>query len=126
MGAAGDGTGASGVSTTHAYQSPGTFIARLTVTDNTGSTCTATTTITVADTTPPTISFGGAVFTPVVSNDVVRVEWYFDGALSTSTTTPPFSYTLNLTPVAGTHTLVPRAYDAAGNATNGAPLLIAK
>ena len=32
---------------------------------------------------------------------VVRVEWYFDGGLSATTTTAPFSYTLNLTPVAG-------------------------
>jgi hypothetical protein len=122
----GDGAGASGATATHAYAAPGTFVARLTVTDNSGSTGTATATITVIDTTPPTIAFGSAVFTPTLSSDVVRVEWYFDGALAATTTTPPFTYTLNLTPIAGSHTLTPRAFDAAGNATDAAPLTLVK
>jgi hypothetical protein len=122
----GDGAIATGATATHAYAAPGTFVARLTVTDNTGATGTATATITVIDTTPPTIAFGSAVFTPTVSSDVVRVEWYFDGALAATTTTPPFTYTLNLTPIAGSHTLTPRAFDAAGNATDAAPVMLVK
>jgi len=57
---------------------------------------------------------------------VVRGEWYFDGGLSATTTTAPFSYALNLTPVAGAHTLIARAFDAAGNRTDSAPLTIQK
>jgi hypothetical protein len=57
---------------------------------------------------------------------VVKVEWYFDGGLSATTTTAPFSYSLNLMPVAGSHTLVARAPDAAGNTTDSAPVNIQK
>ena len=122
----GDGTTATGASASHAYASAGTFVARLTVTDDDGATAAATVSVTVTDTTPPTISIGGGVFTPAVSADVVRVEWYFDGGLATVTTTPPFSYTLNLTPVSGSHTLTARALDAAGNTTTSPPLLLQK
>jgi PKD repeat protein len=44
----GDGTGAHGATTTHAYATPGSFVARLTVTDDGGSTDSATVTIAVS------------------------------------------------------------------------------
>jgi hypothetical protein len=124
----GDGSGAPTASASHAYASSGSFVARLTVTDNGGATASATIPISVADTVPPTVAITGGVFTPTVSDNlaVTRVEWYFDGGLSATTTTPPFSYSLNLTPVAGAHTLVARAFDAAGNFTSSAPITIQK
>jgi hypothetical protein len=66
------------------------------------------------------------VFTPALSNDVVRVEWYFDGTLSATATTSPFSYSLNLVSMAGSHTLSARAYDAAGNAATSAGMIVQK
>ena len=85
-------------------------------------------TIAVADTTAPSVAITGSVFTPTVSDNVgvVKVEWYFDGGLSATATAAPFSYSLNLTPVAGAHTLMARAFDAAGNRTDSAPVTIQK
>jgi hypothetical protein len=97
-----------------------------TVTDNDGGTGSATATITVADGTPPTVAIGSGVFTPTVSAGTVRVEWYFDGALSMTTTTPPFSYTLNVAAISGSHILVARAFTAAGISTESAPVIIQK
>jgi len=124
----GDGVRATTAQANHAYSAAGTFVARLTVTDNGGSTGSATVTITVADTAAPTVAITGSVFTPTVSDNVavVRVEWYFDGGLSATTTAAPFSYALNLTPVAGSHILIARAFDAAGNHTDSAPVTIQK
>jgi hypothetical protein len=120
----GDGTSATGAAVSHAYHAAGSFVARLTVTDNDGMTGTATVTVAASDTTPPTVAIGTGVFTPTVSDDVVKVEWYFDGGLAATATASPFSYSLNLTPVAGSHTLSARAYDAAGNATDAAPVIL--
>lgn len=120
----GDGTGAGAASASHTYASAGTFVARLTVTDDDGATGVATVTITVIDTIPPTVAIATAVFTPSVSIDVVKVEWYFDGGLSATAIAPPFSYTLNLTPAPGSHTLRARAFDAAGNVADSAPLIL--
>ena len=124
----GDGDHATTASASHAYTSAGSFVAKLTVTDNSGSTASATVTISVADTTAPAIAITGAVFTPTASDavGVVKVEWYFDGGLSATTLTAPFSYALNLTPATGLHTLVARAFDAAGNTTDSAPITIQK
>lgn len=49
----GDGTTSVGIIATHTYLTAGTYIVRLTVTDNTGATGTATTTATINSTTPP-------------------------------------------------------------------------
>jgi len=124
----GDGTAATGATASHAYAASGSFVARLTVTDNAGSTGTTTIAISVADSAAPTVAITGGVFTPTVSDNVgvVRVEWYFDGTLSATATAAPFSYALNLTPVAGAHTLVARAFDAAGNHTDSAAITIQK
>jgi hypothetical protein len=124
----GDGAHATTATATHAYSAPGTFVVKLTVTDNSGSTASTTVGVSVADTTPPTIAITSAVFTPSGTDNVgvVKVEWYFDGGLSGTSTTPPFGYTLNLTPVAGSHSLVARAYDAAGNTSDSPPITIQK
>ena len=124
----GDGSLATGAQASHAYAAAGAFVARLTVTDNAGGTGTTTLTVTVADAVAPAVAITGSVFTPTVSDNVgvVRVEWYFDGGLAATTTTAPFSYALNLSPVAGAHTLIARAFDAAGNRTDSAPVTIQK
>jgi hypothetical protein len=122
----GDGAQAQTATASHAYAAAGAFVARLTVTDNAGSTATSSLTISVADTVAPAIAITGAVFTPAVSDNVgvVKVEWRFDGAVVATATAAPFSYALNLTPGAGSHTLVARAFDAAGNTTDSAPIAI--
>lgn len=122
----GDGAQATTAIASHAYAAAGSFTARLTVTDNAGSSATATIAIAIADTTAPAVAITGSVFTPTVSDNVAvtRVEWYFDGGLSATATAPPFSYTLNLTPVAGAHSLVARAFDAAGNHTDSPAITI--
>jgi hypothetical protein len=120
----GDGAQAQGARASHAYASAGAFVARLTVTDNAGATASATLTISVADTAAPAIAITSAVFTPTVSDNVgvVKVEWRFDGVLAATATAPPFSFALNLTPGPRPHALVARAFDAAGNATDSAPI----
>ena len=122
----GDGAHATTAAASHAYAAAGAYVATLTVTDNAGSTATSSLTISVADTAVPAIAITGAVFTPAVSDNVgvVKVEWRFDGALVATATAAPFSYALNLTPGAGPHTLVARAFDAAGNTTDSAPITI--
>jgi hypothetical protein len=99
---------------------------KLTVTDDAGSTATSAVTIAVADTTAPAIALTRAVFTPTASDNVgvVRVQWYFDGGLAATATAAPFPFTLDLAPGPGPHTLVARAFDAAGNTTDSAPISI--
>lgn len=47
---------------------------------------------------------------------VTKVELYVDGVLKTSTTTAPYTFTLNKSGIKkGVHTLTLKAYDAAGN-----------
>lgn len=76
------------------------------------------------DTTAPTVSVsasgtsGTITFNASASDavGVTKVEWYVDGALKGTDTTSPYSMTLDSTTLAnGTHTLVGKAYDAAGN-----------
>lgn len=57
------------------------------------------------------------VTAPISDNvGVTRVELAIDGKTVASTTTAPYSYTLNATSYTpGTHTMTIRAYDAAGN-----------
>ena len=94
-----------------------------------------------ADTTAPVISIlspsagatvNGTVSVVVSASDnvgVVKVELYVDGVLSTTTTSAPFTtkWNSNPKPVAkGAHTLQVRAYDAAGNIGNSAPVTVYK
>jgi hypothetical protein len=61
---------------------------------------------------------------PVSDNiGVTKVEFYIDGALKGTSLTSPYSLQLNSTQlVNGQHSLVTKAYDAAGNAGSSAPL----
>lgn len=77
-----------------------------------------------ADTTAPTVSAkvtgtsGTLTFTATAKDNVgvSRVDYYVDGALKGSATTTPYSYAFSSTAVAnGSHALVAKAYDAAGN-----------
>jgi len=76
------------------------------------------------DTTPPTASASesgtsGTITLSATATDnvgVTKVEFYIDGALVGTDTTSPYSVTYDSTLLAnGTHSLVAKAYDAAGN-----------
>jgi hypothetical protein len=80
------------------------------------------------DTTPPTTSITAPANGATVSNTisvtasasdnvgVTKVEFYLDGALKSTSTTSPYSWSWNTTTATnGSHSLVTKAYDAAGN-----------
>lgn len=76
------------------------------------------------DTTPPTASAAesgtsGTVTLSASASDnvgVTKVEFYVDGALKATDTSAPYSASLDSTTLAdGSHSLVAKAYDAAGN-----------
>lgn len=80
------------------------------------------------DTTPPSISItapannavvSGVVYNSVAASDnvgVVKVEYYVNGGLDYSSSTPPFDFSISTTPTMnGTYTMYAKAYDAAGN-----------
>ena len=78
----------------------------------------------VVDTTAPTVSAtesgtSGTITLSATATDTVgvtRVEFYVDGALKGTDTTSPYTMALDSTTLAdGAHTLVAKAYDAAGN-----------
>ncbi|MDP2875274.1 MAG: Ig-like domain-containing protein, partial [Holophaga sp.] len=97
------------------------------VSNSQGSVNSATATLTVTtatDTTPPTVSAtesgtSGTITFNATATDLVgvtKVEFYVDGALKGTDTTSPYSMTFDSTTLAdGNHTLVAKAYDAAGN-----------
>jgi hypothetical protein len=81
-----------------------------------------------ADTTPPTASItspaagstvSGTVNVAASASDnvgVTKVEFYVDGTLAGTTTTTPYTFAWDTTAVTNvTHSLVAKAYDAAGN-----------
>lgn len=74
----GDGTSATGQTTTHQFRTAGNFAVRLTVTDSRGATATGLQTVTVAPGTPPTTSFTTSPATPGVNQDV-----FFNASAST-------------------------------------------
>jgi len=76
------------------------------------------------DTTAPTVSAtesgtSGTITLSATASDnvgVTKVEFYVDGVLKATDTTSPYSVTLDSTTLAnGSHALVAKAYDAAGN-----------
>jgi len=82
----------------------------------------------VADTTPPTVSISAPTNSASVSGTVsvqgtaadnvgvTKIELDVDGAVVTTTTTSPFSFSWNTASKAnGSHTLTVKAYDAANN-----------
>jgi hypothetical protein len=81
-----------------------------------------------ADTTPPTVAIAslsqgatvsGTITVSASASDnvgVARVDLYLDGVRYASDTTSPYSFSWNTTTAAnGSHTLMAKAYDAAGN-----------
>ena len=83
------------------------------------------------DTTAPIISAtesggsGSITFHASASDDVgvSRVEFMVDGALKATDSSAPYSATLDSTTLSdGSHTLVARAYDAAGNVGSSSPV----
>ncbi|MDL2354756.1 MAG: CehA/McbA family metallohydrolase [Pseudomonadota bacterium] len=77
-----------------------------------------------SDTTPPTVSASEAGSSATITLSasasdnigVTLVEFYVDGVLKASSNVAPYSATLNSTTLAnGSHSLVAKAYDAAGN-----------
>ena len=76
------------------------------------------------DTTPPTVSASesgsaGTITLSASASDnvgVTKVEFYVDNALKSSLTAVPYQTTLDSTTLSnGSHTLIAKAYDAAGN-----------
>lgn len=56
---------------------------------------------------------------------VTKVEFYVDGALKGSDTTSPYTYTWDIQSVTpGNHTLTAKAYDAAGNSSTSAAVVV--
>jgi len=122
----GDGRNSSGVTTSHIYNSAGTYAAKLTVTDNAGSTDTATRTIQVsaapAANNPPTASFtatpsSGEVPLAVTFNasgssdsdgSITSYAWSFGDGGNSSGATAAHTYT------AGTYTAQLTVTDNAG------------
>jgi len=91
---------------------------------NVGISATVAFTINNPDTTAPAVTAkisgttGTLSFTAAATDNigVTKVEYYVDGALKGSAATSPYTFVFNSTAVAnGTHSLVAKAYDAAGN-----------
>jgi len=89
------------------------------------------------DTTPPTTSItapannatvSGTVNVTASASDnvgVVKVEFYIDNVLKSTSTTAPYSFSWNTTTVAnGSHTINSKAYDAAGNVGTSATVTV--
>ena len=83
------------------------------------------------DTTPPSVTAavngttGTITFSATASDNVgvTQVEFWLDGALREVDATAPYSIAVNSTQLTnGTHSLVAKAYDAAGNTTTSAPV----
>lgn len=74
----GDGTSATGQTTTHQFRTAGNFVVRLTVTDSRGASATGVQTVTVSPGTPPTASFTTSPASPGVNQDV-----FFNASAST-------------------------------------------
>ncbi|MFX0062256.1 MAG: Ig-like domain-containing protein [Candidatus Hermodarchaeota archaeon] len=80
------------------------------------------------DTTPPTVSItnpadgatvGGTISVTASASDNVgvdKVEFYIDGSLQATDTSPPYSYSWDTTSYSdGSHTIMAKAYDTSGN-----------
>ena len=110
----GDGNSGSGVTVSHTYNSAGTYTARLTVTDDDGSTDTATRTIQVSSpsitNTPPNASF---IATPTSGEAPLTVN--FDASASSDPDGSITSYVWNFGDSStGSGVTVPHTYNSAG------------
>jgi len=91
---------------------------------NVGTSATVAFTVNNPDTTAPIVTAkiigttGTLTFTATATDNigVTKVEYYVDGALKGSATASPYTFAFNSTTLAnGSHSLVAKAYDAAGN-----------
>jgi PKD repeat protein len=117
------------IDTTASFSTDGTYVLRLRAEDGLVSTSDeVTVTVTIADTTPPTVALttptdgaivSGTVEVSAAASDnvgVTTVEFFVDGILQAVTSIPPYRFAWDTTPFAdGSHTLLARASDAAGN-----------
>jgi hypothetical protein len=122
--------------------SNGSHVIKATAFDGQNNQTSSTATVTfsnVIDTTPPTISITSPASGTKVRNTVkiyvnatdnvgvTKVELYVDGSLTKASSTAPF--TTNWDPrsaTTGNHTIYCKAYDAAGNTTNSASIILVK
>jgi PKD repeat protein len=120
-----------GVTATHVFATPGTYIVSLTVRDADGNVGTDTVTVTVRDVTPPTVTIsspsdgasipGSTVIVTSAADNVavVRVEFLVDGVSVGNDTTAPFEWSIAGGSLRdGNHTLTVIAFDAAGNSAS--------
>jgi PKD repeat protein len=122
----GDGGSASGRSATHSYNSPGTFVATLTITDFVGRSASASQTIDVAGgdvptasfTTSPanpavaqTVNFNGAASKPATGRTIRTYDWDFGDGAQASTGGPTAAHAYS---AAGTYTVTLVVTDDAG------------
>ena len=94
-----------------------TYFDDVTVTTTVGGDTTPPTTSITAPTNGATVSGTATVNASASDNvGVTKVEFYLDGALQSTDTTSPYSWSWTTTTAAnGSHSLVSKAYDAAGN-----------
>lgn len=118
----------------------GQYVLKATARDAAGNASSTTVTVTVSnqpDTEAPTVAIispsNGQVLgkpTTIVANatdnvGVVRVEFYVDGVLLGTSTGPTFSVNWNVKKaLRGSHTILAKAFDAAGNSTWSAPIVV--
>jgi subtilisin family serine protease len=55
---------------------------------------------------------------------IAKVQFYVDGALKSTDLLSPYSYSWNSTGLSGSHTLVAKAYDVAGNIASSSPVTV--
>jgi len=102
-----------------------TYFDDVSVTTSTPDTTAPTTSIT-APANGATVSGTTTVSASASDNvGVTKVEFYLDGALKSTDTTSPYSWSWDTTSAAnGSHTLVSKAYDAAGNVGTSATITV--
>jgi hypothetical protein len=116
----------------------GTYVFRLSATDNAGQTSTDDVQITVkgyvnqaptvyisAPAAEASFSPGASVYVKAMASDdksILKVELYIDGTLYNYQTVAPFDW--SITPTAGTHVLTVKAYDTEGLSTTSAGVTI--
>jgi thermitase len=120
----------------------GTYTLTAIARDHSGNSATATRSVTVsnlADTTPPTVAITSPIGGTTVSTNqtvtvsasdnrgVTKVELYVDGVLKETDTSAPWSFRVNTRQWApGNHTLVAKAFDAAGNSSLSSAVTVRK
>jgi PKD repeat protein len=122
-----DGTGGTGVTTSHVFTTPRTFLVRLTVTDDVGQTNTATANVTVSSSAPTadftfqpstptpgqTVSFDASISKPGTGRAIASYSWNFGDGTTGSGVAPSHAYT-----AAGTYNVTLTVTDDIGQTSN--------